>query len=395
MGRTIKKLKRHFILSLIAVLTTNLYFATWFMASPGPFRGPVAEDLSFNGFFLMVNISLLGVCLMALAFPGIGAYLAAKGHGSGAQLTSKTTISVLSFTIFMGFGLWVKFRFVKDYDWDQSYFHTWEILSMAKFRALLLFFTFISILMFFISNLEERTGNIARLWKQSMGEILGPKVMSKGFVFIDLNDATTLAERLGSVRYADMLRDCFALLGELVAVTPLEVYQFVGDEAVITWNPKKGNEAFMALQLFFDFRAYLKENNVVFERKYGIRPGFKAALHYGEVVKSEIGTGRKHLVFHGDVLNTTSRLLGKCHGYASHCIISAEVLSLMDVKRGNFKATALGELVLKGKEENITAYGVCEVPQNGEYNEGKTESSRKDRRFHINPFIKTKTIFQL
>lgn len=395
MDYKLNKLKGHLVLSFIATFATNLYFATWFMISPGPFRKPIAEDLSFNGFFLLVNLSLLGVSLIAIIYPNIGAVMSRKGYGPGGLLTAKTTISVVSFALLMALGLFIKFRYFKGYSSINSYYHLWEILSMGKFRALLFFFTVISVLMFFISNLEQRTGNITRLWKQSMGEILNPKVLFKGFLFIDLNHATTIAEELGSVRYANMLRDCFALLGELVAVTPLEVYQFVGDEAVITWDPKKGNETLVALQLFFDFRAYIAENTGQFVRKYGVNPKFKAAYHGGEVVKSEIGKGRKHLVFHGDVLNTTSRLLGMCHGHGTDCIASQNVLDLLGSRKSRFMATALGELALKGKGEQVIAYGIHEVNTPKKEHSGNTGPTNRTSRLHMNIFTKTKPIFQL
>lgn len=377
------------------MFATNLYFATWFMISPGPFRGPVAEDLSFNGFFLLVNLSLIGVSLLAVTYPNIGAKMARSGYGPGVLLTAKTTISVVSFALLTGLGLFIKFWYFKGYTAIASYDHLWEVLSLAKFRALLFFFTIISVLMFFISNLEQRTGNIARLWKQSMGEIIDPKVLFKGFLFIDLNNATTIAEELGSMRYANMLRDCFALLGELVAVTPLEVYQFVGDEAVITWDPREGNETLMALQLFFDFRAYLAENAWQFVRKYEVSPKFKAAYHCGEVVKSEIGKGRKHLVFHGDVLNTTSRLLGMCHGHGTDCIASQDIRDLLSDKKDGFMATALGELYLKGKGKQVIAYGIQEVNAPKRERPGDTQRNSRTSRLYMNIFTKTKPIFQL
>jgi adenylate cyclase len=40
-------------------------------------------------------------------------------------------------------------------------------------------------------------------------------------------------------------------------------------------------------------------------------PEFKGALHGGNVVVSEVGKYKSEIAYHGDVLNTTSRMLGQ------------------------------------------------------------------------------------
>ncbi|MGD1947270.1 MAG: adenylate/guanylate cyclase domain-containing protein [Croceivirga sp.] len=355
-----ERIKNHIVLTLIAAGTTNLYFLLWFLFNDGQFPETIYQGLSFNGFFLMVNISILLVSMVTMGFNQLGDRMRALGFGSGTRLTVKTSITVLLLVLFIAMGLFLKFTVFQDLQTETALNRTWIILNMPKFRALMLFFMVISILMFFISNLERRMGNVYRLFSQSMGKAIHPKLSEKGFMFVDLNDATTIAERLGSETYANLLRDCFDMLNELVATTPFEIYQFVGDEAVITWDTWIPSSDRKALDLFCDFKGYLEENGRYFERYYHLRPYFKCAIHSGPAVQSEIGKEKMHLVYHGDVLNTTSRLLGQCHFQNTDIIISETAVVQKQHLENKYELWPMEYTNLKGKSKPVKAYVVRE-----------------------------------
>ena len=191
-------------------------------------------------------------------------------------------------------------------------------------------------------------------------------------MFIDLNNATSLAETLTSKDYANLLRDCFLLLNELVDVSPFEIYQYVGDEAVITWEADTPNADLKALHLFSDFKAYLKENKNAFTKEYNTEPKFKCAIHCGEVVQSEIGKEIKHLVYHGDVLNTTSRLLSQCHHYNTDVIISKDTVSGLNIVTEKYHLSPMVCNNLKGKQNSIEAFVVTTKRTKGEENTSDT-----------------------
>lgn len=52
-------------------------------------------------------------------------------------------------------------------------------------------------------------------------------------MFLDLNDATTFAEKLGSKKYSSFLNDFFNDLDPAFTKTKGRVFQYVGDEVVI------------------------------------------------------------------------------------------------------------------------------------------------------------------
>ena len=55
-------------------------------------------------------------------------------------------------------------------------------------------------------------------------------------MFLDLNNSTAIAERLGPLRFNDFKNDFFHDIAQPVLETRGRIYQYVGDEAVVTWT---------------------------------------------------------------------------------------------------------------------------------------------------------------
>ena len=64
----------------------------------------------------------------------------------------------------------------------------------------------------------------------------------------------------------------------------------------------------------------------------------------------------KALVYHGDVGNTTSRIMGKCNELKQEFLISKELLSISN--QSNIKIEEQGELTLKGKAQKLNLFGI-------------------------------------
>jgi adenylate cyclase len=86
-------------------------------------------------------------------------------------------------------------------------------------------------------------------------------------------------------------------------------------------------------------------------------PGFKAALHGGNIVVSEVGKYKSEIAYHGDVLNTTARILSKCHELESELLISDWVIDKVQLPK-YIKADSMGTWQLKGKLQQIELLSV-------------------------------------
>ena len=356
-----KHLISHTILSIIALAATNVYFVLALLINPQIEQQYIAHALSFYEFMGIANGALFIISIASITYKELGDRMLSWGYSNAFRLFWLILLSVTIF-IMACMGLFaLHYVIYNTVDIPRAIY---DSIGNTYFISLVFYFALVSVLMFFISNLERRSGSIQRLLLQSMGEIIKPKLMQRGFMFIDLNEATTIAERLGSEKYANLLRDCFRLLNELVAFTPFEIYQYVGDEAVITWEESTPNADLTALHLFFDFKAYLLENQLAFSSAYQLQPKFKCAVHSGQVVQSEIGREVKHLVYHGDVLNTAARLLSQCHRYQTDFIISEHAIKNRERISQVFDLQPVTYNNLKGKENSVNAYVTTEKIKN-------------------------------
>ena len=86
-------------------------------------------------------------------------------------------------------------------------------------------------------------------------------------------------------------------------------------------------------------------------------PFFKAGVHLGEVTVSEVGTIKREIAYHSDVLNTAARIQGKCNEFKAELLISEDLKDKIDPGTG-FEYEHIGGISLKGKEQLVNIYRV-------------------------------------
>ena len=69
-----------------------------------------------------------------------------------------------------------------------------------------------------------------------------------------------------------------------------------------------GRDGARPVACFFAIEQALARAAPEFEREFGAVPRLRAALHGGPVITGEVGGSRRAIVYHGDVMNTTSRI---------------------------------------------------------------------------------------
>ena len=175
-----------------------------------------------------------------------------------------------------------------------------------------------------------------------------PKIEQRVFMFLDLKSSTSIAENLGHHGYYSFLNDFIRDITDSVITTSAQIYQYVGDEIVLTWKTQKGIENSNCLHVFYSIQDRIEEVKEHYLSKYQTVPEFKAGAHCGEVISAEIGDLKKDIVYNGDVLNTTSRIQGLCNQLDSPLLISSELSQLM-VPTEEFQSKSMGSIELKGK----------------------------------------------
>ncbi len=197
------------------------------------------------------------------------------------------------------------------------------------------------------------------LWAFIKGRYHRPQEEQRIFMFVDLISSTAIAERLGHERYYRLLKDFFADITDSIIYNRGNIYQYVGDEVVISWICDEGiSYRSDFLHCYFDMREKIAIRESYYQRRYGWVPDFKAAVHYGVVTAGEIGIIKRDLTFSGDVLNTAARILTFCKEYGKHLLISEKLKSLISHPASPFKFEQMGEKLLRGKSEPTKIYAV-------------------------------------
>ena len=190
-----------------------------------------------------------------------------------------------------------------------------------------------------------------------LGKYFHSKREERIFMFMDLRSSTTIAEKLGEQRYFNFLKDIFQHSTASILDAKGEIYQYVGDEIVISWKMHEGVDNANCLNCFFKIQEALKLKASYYRQNYdGIVPEFKAGMHYGYVMSGEIGVVKRDIVFSGDVLNTAARIQQKCNELGVNILLSNYLLDKLKLQTGSFEPKKIGDMELRGKEQKVMLY---------------------------------------
>jgi len=199
------------------------------------------------------------------------------------------------------------------------------------------------------------------LWKFILGKYHKPREEERIFMFLDMKASTPIAEQLGHVRFYTLLNKLFHEISQPILQTKAEIYQYIGDEVVLTWELEHGLRNSNCLKTFFMFQESLLRNSKNYLKNFGVKPEFKAGLHFGKVVSAQIGDLKREIVYNGDVLNTTSRIQNECNKYQRNCLVSGALMNRLKQING-FQWERIDTVTLRGKETEVELFSVINVP---------------------------------
>lgn len=218
------------------------------------------------------------------------------------------------------------------------------------------YFIICSLIFAFFRLANDKFGN-GVIVNMLLGHYRKPREVERIFMFLDLKSSTTHAENLGHITYSNLIQDCLYYLNRIVKKHNAEIYQYVGDEAVLSWKLKKGMNKAHCINLFFDFEKNLRRHTKYYKKRYGIVPEFKAGIHAGQIVLAEVGTVKKELAYHGDVINTTARIQSQCNDYNESLLMSEELLDKLEFTRF-YKSELIDNVLLRGKTKEYKIYAI-------------------------------------
>jgi adenylate cyclase len=278
-----------------------------------------------------------------------------KKHSLGIIILSKallyffTTIIILhSFRYFAYNHLII---FLLDGETSPTHERSWEYI----FYLILIYNFTVSLIFSFVTQVSKKLGPNMML-PLILGKYRVPREEYRAFLFMDLKSSTTIAETLGHIQYSALIRDCFWDINSVIANYQGDIYQYAGDEVIMTWLVDETKTDFACIDFFFACERQFQKRAIYYQRHYGLHPQFKAGAHVGKVTSVEIGEIKREIAFHGDTLNTAARLQSLCNEYQKIFLISATLANR--INNSPYALHSLGKVQLKGKNIPIEMFSV-------------------------------------
>ncbi|WP_165758904.1 adenylate/guanylate cyclase domain-containing protein [Niastella yeongjuensis] len=273
----------------------------------------------------------------------------------GIVILIKAVISFVIFVILISIVRYSLYPYVQV-----RYFNTVNTnpeKSWEHFFQLLLIYNIVAgLLINFINQVNNKYGP-GVLIPILLGKYKKPKEENRAFLFMDLQSSTLIAETLGHLKYSAFIRDSIGDINEVVPRYNAQIYQYVGDEIVVTWTVEKGKLPLFCIQFFFACEAKFASRSDYYLKEYGRSPKFKAGLHMGKVTAVEVGEIKRDIAYHGDILNTTARIQSICNEHNKYFLTSGYVLEHSGVEK-YYETNSLGMIVLKGKKQAIEVISI-------------------------------------
>jgi adenylate cyclase len=306
-----------------------------------------------------ILVSVLSSFLTGLLIGAIETKIVAKYFQTRSfwqKIVFKTGLYLVLITVLLLFPL----LFLVSSRLDVSIVHPKVMESIFQyvcdflFWSILIFAGFITVLTLFVGEVSDYLGG-GIFNNFFIGKYHHPREEERIFMFLDMNSSTAIAEKLGHKEYFQLLRTYYADIADAIIQTDGEVYQYAGDEVIVSWNLRKGVANNNCIECFFKTKAIFEKSADQYIRRFGLVPKYKAGFHYGKVTTGEIGVLKKEIFFTGDVLNTTARIQSTCSKYGAEMLLSKNLLELLNTK-DTYLIVPIGECELKGRNQKIDLF---------------------------------------
>ena len=308
--------------------------------------------------FASIAIIVVGLLVGTIEVVWLGNLFSKK------SFSRKITYKLIFYTIFLLLVILISYPIAAALESQISLFDGIILDKMLDFLTSIEFVsTMVSILFslfvsLFYSEISDNIGH-GVLMNFFTGKYHKPIEEKRIFLFSDMKSSTTIAEQLGHIKYFELLREYYSDFSDAIIRHSGEVYQYIGDEIVVSWKYEEGIKNNNCINCFFAMKEALKKRSGWYLSTFDVGPTFKAGMHVGKVTTGEIGALKKEIIFTGDVLNTTARIQGLCNTYNVDILVSEDLNKSLELEP-EFKINSMGVVELKGKKDHIALFTILE-----------------------------------
>jgi adenylate cyclase len=346
-----------FIIVFINLAMYGYFFIAWW--GLGDYLGEHAFEDYLNSGYIHLEMILQGT-LFGLMFGLINIFTdrsIIRRKPFGAIILIKTLLYTIAMLLsqFVVFVVYKVFNIVHVEVMEDMR----NSVSIKFVFSLVVYFVVLFFLLNFILQVSRKFG-FKELWFIIIGKYHKPAQEKRIFLFLDMKDSTGAAERLGHIAYSQLIQSCIHDLTDLIVRYKAEVYQYVGDEVVLSWPLQTGVKENNFINLFYAYEQRLKDKHEYYRKKFNCLPFFKAGADEGTITVVEVGEIKREIAYHGEVLHTAARLEKLCNS-VKHKLLITQNLRESLLSEGSFSFPLIGEFMLRGKESNDMVYGVKRI----------------------------------
>lgn len=337
----------------IALIYLYFFFSWWSL------KDFLTPDI-FGGFVFspIINIEILVQGFVFGILYGIVNYITDKSKirkkSFGAVILIKSLFYLIAIVISMLFVFGVYFVF--DIIPVQTVIEFTKQLPPVFIVSIVVYFSLAIIFINLLSQINRKFGQ-GVLLHMFIGTYHKPRKERRIFMFLDLKNSTGLAEKIGHYNYSRFIQTCIHDLTEFIIRYKAQVYQYVGDEIVLSWPSKTGFNNYYCIELYYAYVKKLNENRKIYLSKFDCLPEFKAGLDEGIITVTEVGDLKREIAYHGEVVNTASRLEKLCNKLNRKILISDRLNKHLP-ENDFFQKEFIGEFQLRGKGKKEKVYSV-------------------------------------
>ena len=227
------------------------------------------------------------------------------------------TVAIIGFneSVFLGIGFW---EHVKGPRFQAFLYH-------GDFGIIVLYsLVFIGIIIF-TREISRKMGP-GMLFNIITGKYHHPREEEHIFMFLDIKSSTQIAEKLGAIKFYNLLNDFYHDIAACIIASRGEIYRYVGDQVVITWDLEKGLDNANCIRSYYYVKGKIDGLKEKYLRNYNFVPDFTASLHCGKVIRGEIGEIKSQIVFHGQPLYITAEVEKQCRVLQKSILVTADLI---------------------------------------------------------------------
>jgi adenylate cyclase len=182
------------------------------------------------------------------------------------------------------------------------------------------------------------------LFHLTIGTYHRPVVEEKVLMFLDINDSTGLAARLGAIKTKSFLGKFLFDISAPITNNSGEIYLYKGDGLIALWRWEEAVAGGRILRGIDAVFAAVHEERAIYREQFGVVPSFRVGVHGGEVVVSEQGDTKRAIGIYGNTINIAQRMEDAAKARGVACVISGDVVAALPRSSGD-------QLVPLGKEK--------------------------------------------